>query len=344
MVGREQHWLERAYIRGLHELDMKELMQGTIAHNTIEGTWETGVVSPSLVAKTCRLQRLKTFLGHDPQPGLKRMAVRQGEPDGVSVLNFMRGFLMEGIIVTALRSVLGEDRILGNAPTLLFHTAYMGADPWLMNAPILRGISRAYDDSPSENGEWQTSPIVFSGHPDMLVLSPRGDLELVQIKCPSFFKLKKIKEKGPENALETYGAQIATEMYIGRAMGLPIARCNLMLATWEGTPGVPKVSVEVIPQEWDDTLAIIPEEIARELIEDTWAVIQEDRWPEAFPVHMWDTWPCSYCSYSRNRTFDLIGCDEPHEWARFAATGDTRTTLSEPPPEAIPIRRRKRAV
>lgn len=332
------HWLEKAFVEGLYELDLKELMKGTIEHNSVEGVWETGVVSPSLVGNDCRLQRLKKFMGHAPQPGMKRQAARQGQPDAVSVLNFLRGFLMEGVIVTALREILGEDRIIGNAPELVFRVPYRGDDPVLNNAPC---------PNEDKGGDF-VAPVVFAGHPDLLVWSPRDEMELVQIKCPSIFKLERVVKMGKEDALRSYRAQMATELYIGRAMGYPIVRTNLMLATWESTPRMSKIQAPVIPMDWDESLALIPEEVARELILDYWKVFDEGKWPTAEPAHKWDDWPCSYCQYSRVSTFDTIGCTEPQEWDRHDMTGETRVTLGEEPPPkevapVIPIQQRRKA-
>lgn len=320
----KNHYLREAFYDGLRVLDTDEILQAIAEHVTIKGVWETGVISPSLVANQCRLARLKTFLGDDPQPGMKRMAVRAGQPDAVTNLNFIRGFTMEGMIVKALITALGQNRLMGNAPTLLFRWRYQGDDALL--------------------SLWHNQGMVFSGHPDVMVWSEQGELELVQIKTPSIYKLERVERMKDEEALKTYRAQMATEMYIGRRIGWPIQRSHLLLASWEATPKIDDPHCRVVSLEWDESLATIPEQIAREIIQDYDAAYTLNRWPAAYPPHRADTFPCSYCKFARLGGFDTIGCEEQGEWERFAETGETRLTVPLPDPQnpqIIPIRKRR---
>jgi hypothetical protein len=309
---------------------------GAIAqHISAKGEWETGVVSPSLTANQCRLARLKIFLGDDPQPGLKAMHVRAGQPDPITQLNYVRGFTVEGAVVSALKLALGDNRIMGHAPSLLFRWRYQGDD-----------VALSTWGSPARPG------MVFAGHPDVMVWSEgdrrsryQPELELVQIKTPTIYKFERVARLGDEDALDSYRSQMATEMYIGRKMGYPIQRNHLMMVTTEGTPKISDPHCRIVTMEWDESLATIPEQIGRELVDDVRAARTTNRWPEAYPVHRADVWPCSYCRYPRMGSFGLIGCEEQPEWARFAASGETRITapVADPDdPQIVRLRRSRR--
>jgi hypothetical protein len=138
---------------------------------------------------------------------------------------------------------------------------------------------------------------------------------------------------------------MATEMYIGRNMGYPIQRSWLLLASWEGTPKFSDPHCRVIPMEWSNSLSMIPEEIGRQLIQDHNAADMLGRWPEAYPIHKHDSWPCSYCQYSRLADFETIGCEEQEQWVRHNETGETRLTADPPDldnPQIIPLKRKRR--
>jgi hypothetical protein len=317
-----RHFIEQALLDGLRELDVPELLRLQIAHNSAEGEWETGVVSPSLVGLQCRLARLKKFLGHDPQPGMKHMGVRQGFPCPNSKINMLRGFNFEGIAVAALRHVLGP-ALVGSAPTLLFRWQYQGDDE-LLSGWAPQG--------------WQSDKfgIVFAGHPDVLVQDPDHDhaLSLVQVKCPRISKCERIKRMGPKEALESYRAQMVTEMYIGRMMGWPIERSYLLVGTMEGNFTGAKHGadpyLDVVELPWHDSMRQIPEEIARQLVQDTDRAREHNEIPEPYKASAWDSYPCSYCNYSRLGDFERIGCDEHQQWTQFELHGTTRLTEESP--------------
>ena len=320
-----QHWLRNAFFDGLRSVDTDEMLHAIAAHTTLKGEWLTGVISPSLVATECRLARLKKFLGDGPQPGMKWLAVRGGHPDPITQLNFIRGFTMEGMVVTALANSVGMDRIMGHAPTLVFQWRYRGDDLKL--------------------GMWNQG-MIFAGHPDMMIWNDSTELELVQIKSPSIFKLERVARYGDEDALRSYRSQMATEMYIGRRIGYPIHRSHLMMVSWEGTPKNDDPHCRVVTMEWDESMAQIPEQIARELIEDYDRAYTMGQWPMPYPEHRASEWPCSYCQFSRRGGFDTIGCTEQQEWVRFEESGETRLTVPLPDPtdsRIVQIRRRGRS-
>jgi hypothetical protein len=286
------HWIAEAVRQGLEQLDVDAVLEQTAKHVTTKGEWEKGVISPSLVSVECRLQRLKRFLGHDPWPGKPRfMGQRAGRPDAVSVINMTRGFLAEGLLVAALEQALGP-RVLAKAPTF---------------AP------RYVDD--------QTG-MTFAGHPDMLVIGDYDEPELIQFKSPSVFKLDRVEKLGHADALKTYQGQMATELFICRnsiavkQWGRIPVRNNLALFSWEMTPKNTKPRVIVVPLDWDESLASIPMVVADELEQDVINAKNYGIWPEALPEHQWDTFPCSYCSFSRlgdyTETPNLPKCDH-HE-------------------------------
>jgi hypothetical protein len=297
-------WLSKAYEQGLRELDTDFLRRAAVDHVYAEEERLSGVISPSLVAVKCRLQRLKRFLGHSYQPGGTHMAVRAGEPDSVTQLNFLRGFQMEGIIITAIRHSLG-DRVLSSAP--LLHALWKD----------------------------EALGVTYAGHPDMLVIDEDGQMANVQIKCPSVFKFDRM-EKNKADAAETYLPQMATEMYILRKQGFPVARTYLFAATWEATAKYTNPRSLAHPFEWEDDMATIPETIAREILDDAAKTVISGEWPEALPQHQWDSFPCSYCSYSRLQTLNVIGCESQwawQNWEKADATSkpDIQTLLEQGP-------------
>lgn len=337
-MTKSNHWLKEAFYDGLRRLDVKEIVAQAVDHLSEEGTWETGVISPSLVSAKCRLQRLKRFLGHQAQPGMEGMGIRQGVVDATTMINFTRGFFYEAVVVPALRAALGDAYIIGCAPTLVARWVYGSSDGFEMPAaddPLLRMWT---------DGQGNTTGLPFAGHPDLLIQEPRsGELANVQIKCPSFFKLERMQRFGDADVIDTYGAQMATEMYILRRMGYPVMRSYLFAGAWELTGKSPQPSVHVATMPWEPAMRQVPEEIAREIVLDADAARNTDMWPEAEKEAAWDAFPCSYCQYSRLGNFEIIGCTEQQEWERYARTGETRLTAGgdEEPPAAPPRRRRR---
>jgi hypothetical protein len=343
-----RHFLEQALLDGLRALDVPELLKLQIEHNSAEGEWESGVVSPSLVGLDCRLARLKKFLGHDPQPGLKHMGVRQGFPDPNSKINMLRGFNFEGIAVAALRHELGA-ALLGCAPKLLFRWRYQGDDP-LLSMWVRRVKARGSYNPDGSRADELENGMIFAGHPDVMVLDPDHDnsIALVQVKCPRISKCERIKRMGPKEALQNYRAQMVTEMYIGRMMGWPIERSYLLVGTMEGNFTGAKHGadpyLDVIELPWAESMRMIPEEIARQLVQDadTASISHGDEIPMPYKESAWDTFPCSYCNYSRLGDFERIGCTEHQQWDQYAIHGTTRLTEeSAETGNVVSLRRRR---
>lgn len=277
------HWLEDAVMQGLTMLDVEEALAAQAAHFSLKGEWLKGVIAPSLVGVSCPLQRVKIFLGHTPIPNQTtvHMATKAGRPDPISLVNMVRGFDAEGLLVEALKRALPVE-IIAAAPE--FHVDW--ADP--------------------ETGYH------YAGHPDVLML--RGKYELIQIKCPSVFKMDRVEKKGDSDALETYLPQMATEMFIARHCGIPVSVNHLLLFSWEGTPKMSRPRVKVVSLDWDESLATIPETAAREIHEAAAKALMFNQWPKAFPVTSWDVWPCGYCRFARLGDFDVPACDDHDKW------------------------------
>ena len=283
------HWLEQAVIDGLTMIDVEEALEAQRLHFSEKGEWSKGVISPSLVAVQCPLQRVKIFLGHEPVPGKPtRMASRAARPDAVSLVNMVRGFDGEGLLIEAIRRSMPE-HIIGSAPK--FNVQFFDTDMGYR----------------------------YAGHPDVFMRLPayrsaEPELGLVQIKCPSVFKMDRIDKKGDSDALETYLPQMATELYIARKAGLSVVESTLLLFSWEGTPKNNKPRVKAITVPWDESLASIPEGAAMEIHDNAAKALMFDQWPKAFPPTSWDVWPCSYCRYSRLGDFEVPACDDHKQW------------------------------
>lgn len=299
-------WLKEAITAGMELLDVDETLQQIATHVTTKGEWERAVVSPSLVATVCQLARLKKYLGHAPIPGQPvHMASASARPSAISLVNMTRGFLAEGLLVSALKAAM-PDRIIAGAPTY---------------AP-----------------RWQDpqTRIVYTGHPDVLLLNDNGEAELVQMKCPSVRKFERVQKLGDDDALETYRAQMVTEMFISRAdpggwipqpatgprnIGMshfPI-RNNLILFCWEHTGKDVKPRLHVVPLDWDDTMETIPLAMGDEIEADVARALGLGEWPEAYPEHAWNLWPCNYCPYSRLGDYTDVDnvipkCDDHPRW------------------------------
>ncbi len=323
MAGGRKHWIKDAVVAGLERIDIDELLQKTADHVTTKGEWETGVISPSLSSVQCRLQRVKRFIGHGYQPGKTRMAVKQGMPDAISNINFLRGFLMEGVLVACLKDQLG-DGVIGTAPGLVFG--------WTPDEDAAHEILE-------DNGGMPSPKLRFAGHPDVMVADPGdGRPALIQIKCPSVYKLDRVQRQGDEDALSTYRSQLVTEMYIGRMMGIPIERNYLLLAAWENSAKMTEPRLIVVECEWEEGMETIPELVAYETLWDADRALGAHRWPKALPEHQWDTFPCSYCSYPRLGDFDLVPCDQSEEWEKVRRGEATmREELAEAAARDVPV-------
>ena len=284
------HWLEDAITQGMTSLDVDEVLAAQVRHLSQEGEWRKGVISPSLVATSCPLQRVKIFLGQDPVPGQKpHMASKAGRPDPVSLVNMVRGFDGEGFILAAIRRFLPY---------------------WVL------------DSAPTFKVEW-TDPITgyqYAGHPDVLAQGafpedqPSGEYSLVQIKCPSVFKMDRVEKRGDDDALATYLPQMATEMFIARQAGLNVVANHLVLFSWEGTPKNTRPRLKAITVDWEPSLATIPEQAAKEIHDNAQKALMFNQWPEAFAKTSWDVWPCGYCRYARLGDLEVPACDDHEKW------------------------------
>ena len=289
------HWLEDGIHQGLADMDVEEALAAQSKHFGEKGEWQKGVISPSLVSVSCRLQRVKIFLGLNPVPGAPpRMAMRAGRPDSVSLLNMVRGFDAEGLLLEALRRSYPE-HVIDAAPK--FEVNFFDHDTGYR----------------------------YAGHPDVFMRLPKdgAGVGFVQIKSVTGFKMDRILRKGDQDALDTYLPQMATELYIGRRNGLELAESNLLLLSWEGTPKSSRPRIKAITLPWEDSLATIPEVAAEQIHDDAARALMFNIWPEALPATSWDVWPCSYCRFARLGDLDVPACDDHEKWrSNDSATDD----------------------
>jgi hypothetical protein len=276
------HWLKDVIIEGMTMLDVEDALAAQGAHFAQKGEWRKGVISPSLVSVNCPLQRVKIFLGLDPVPGVApRMATKAGRPDPVSLVSMVRGFDAEALVLAAIRKAM---------PT------------WVIDA------------APTFEVDWvdTINGYHYAGHPD--VLGYQNSLELVQIKCPSVFKLERVEKLGDDDALASYMPQMVTEMFIARKAGIPVERNHLVLFSPEGTPKQNTPRIYIATLEWEESMATIPEQAAREIHDAAAQALVFNRWPEAYPKTSWDVWPCGYCRYARLGDLEVPACDDHEKW------------------------------
>jgi hypothetical protein len=278
------HWLEDAVTVGLTYMDVPEALESMVSHFSAKGEWRKGVISPSLVAVQCPLQRVKIFLGHKPDPNAPvHMNVRAAKQDFSSTVMMTRGFAGEALILAALKRTLPV-WVVASAPD--YHVEW--TDP--------------------ESG------FEYAGHPDVLGTNDGKLFQMIQIKTPSVFKLDRIEKYGEQDALKTYMPQMATEMFIARRAGIEVIRNTLLLFSWEGSPKNNRPRVKAIDLEWDESLASIPEQAAWEINDAAAKALLHNTWPQAYPATSWDIWPCGYCRYARLGDFEVPACDDHERW------------------------------
>jgi hypothetical protein len=276
------HWIEQTITEGLALTDQKIRLQKTAQHllDQSTGVWTAGRIRPSLIADPCPLSQVKKFLGHTAQPGFSWGATRNGRPNGGTALNFDRGFFAEAMIVTAIEDS-GRCKIIGRSPGTVFT-----ADP------------------------------DYEAHPDVVIETDEKEIELIQIKCPSVFMFSRIaNNRGASRG--RYYDQLMTEMYVGRKMGIPIVRTNLVLFTLEAkVPGITQsdglnMIVEVF--DWTSNGDVLVEHKAEEIRANV-AKAKAGNWPLAYPISKALDYPCSYCSYARAPEKGIVGCEENDKW------------------------------
>lgn len=274
--------LEELVASGLRQMDTGEILKAMAGHVSQDGEWAQRTISPSLVASKCRLQRAHRFLGHRARPDdLNRlMALRAGRPDAVTQLNFLRGFSFEGVIVSILRA-LPQIEVLQAAPSFV-PTASLG------------GVN-------------------MSAHPDVMFRREDLTCELIQIKCPSWWGVDRIRQH-PEDLPEKYGLQLQAELLICLLAGWPVTANNLLIGTWEGTPASAKPDIVCYRVEYDTKVGNQIIQMAQEIVSDAQAFDAWRRLPAAIPLSYGHPakFPCGYCRYSRLDFHDGVaipGCE-----------------------------------
>jgi hypothetical protein len=274
-------WLAESIVAGLEIIDTPQMLREVATHVTTEGEFAPQRVSPSLLATDCRLSRVKQFLGHAGAPGTApHMASRQGKPDAVTQLNFTRGFLAEGMVISAFNARHPE-RIKAKAPTFL--------------------------------PQFQQDGYEWSAHPDLLIQDEDDRLALVQVKSPSVYKFKRVETGGAKEALSSYLMQLATELLICQRAGWPVVRNHLLLFSWDGLPGT-RVLCWSYTVEADPDILHMPLTRFQELVEDLMVYEEQDVMPAPLAKHMADSFPCSYCRYNRLGEAGIPACDNAAAW------------------------------
>ncbi len=268
--------LEAIVVDGLTEIDTHDLLVQMADHVSQDGVWATETISPSLVGSHCRLQRLHRYLGHPARFDSQRnlMMLREGKPDAITQLNFLRGFAFEGVIVSVLRGST-ELRVVQSAPQFVPEFAWDG--------------------------------MKFAAHPDVLVdfapdygYDDDPTQELIQIKCPSWWGIDRLRQF-PSNLKERYELQLQCEMLVCRMAGYDVEANNLLIGTWEGTPSSVKPSIICYRVPWDPEAANRVMMIAKEIRDDANRFKFFGQLPEAIPFkyNRPALFPCGYCKYAR---------------------------------------------
>ncbi len=315
------HWLIDALQEGLESIEHSELVRLAMLHANAPGEWAPRKVRPSLIAEECRLARIKKFRGHDPQPGVPgNGAMKGGRPSAGTAIHFYRGYVAEGMAVTALNRVSRSYQTLdelrsadgrGGGATQVTHQGLgrypfdvLGCSPWMLFE----------HRQPSESMGHGWIDIPYQAHPDMVIATDQG-IELVQVKCPSMWAFQRYQKDGGASIRKRYEPQAIAEMAIGRLMGLPIQRNHILVFALEGAlPGSDaakdgqEILSEVVTVEWEDGHDRFVEAIAEEILEDD-ARAGRGEWPVAYPLGT--RWPCDYCLYPRA---EMTSCEENERW------------------------------
>jgi hypothetical protein len=299
------HWLIEALEQGLRDTPTDQLQEAAGRHLLAkdefrtEGGGEHKRISPTLMASECRLQRLKRYRGHGPLPGVTARNYRQGQPSATSSMHFLRGYLNEGMAAAALSSVGAEYgfEVLGVSPVMKFEcTVRLGqAEGW----PVAS----------------------FLAYPDMVIVHD-GEIELVQLKCPSVFAVQRYRRNGGTDLRRRYEPQAIAEMFCGIQIGLPIVRNHILASSFEGflpsseeaRSGL-EVNAVVETVEWDPSgMEQWVLSVAQEILEDD-RNADRGQWVPAYPAETADKWPCSYCGHVRVPMNGATAtCEENHLW------------------------------
>jgi hypothetical protein len=281
-------------------------MNAAADHVKVGGSWPSRTIRPSLLSDPCPLSRVKKFLGHKSQPGVDFSATRAGRPSATTAINFSRGYFMEGLLVAALKAYIAPpDKV-----------AVLHDDPWEAYSIIGCSPTLEFNVEGFLVHDEMRLPMKMQAHPDV-VANYCGEIELIQMKCPSVFKMDRIDKNG-DKEFDSYVMQLAAEMYIGRLAGYDIKRTHLLMTTFEGYAfGKRGDGLRTICRtwEWDDDMAPMVEAVAEEILKDVAKAENENIWPEPFPEDAAKKFPCSFCNFARVGTSGLIGCTDHKAYA-----------------------------
>ena len=266
-------------VEALRSMSADVLRVKSAEHMLRSGAWDPGVIRPSMIAQSCLLAAAHRYYGHAGRPNWSGAPLRRGDPNAVTTLNFLRGYALEAVVVSALRSRPGM--------------VPMAISPDLVEAEL--------------------DGIRLEAHPD-LVLAEAGapaskGLQLIQIKCPSVFAFEHNSELS-----DTYRAQVEAEMTICHLAGYQVTMGHVMSVSWEGFGRGPNgIRIRCHHVAWDEEICARTVDTIRELHQ----AMQAPAAIKPLPIGLANVFPCSYCQFSREpRPEDCVpGCaQEVWEW------------------------------
>jgi hypothetical protein len=285
-----KHWIELAIIEALSSVDPEKLMHDAAIHvqveeDSIKAGYATGKIRPSLLSDQCPLSQMKKMHGHGAQPGFHWIASRNGRPNAGTGLNFIRGWLMEGLVIACLQRT-GYCKILGKSPEMVFRHG------------------------------------VYEAHPDVVVYAD-NQTSIIQIKNPNVHAFARMEKQSDDNAMNKYLVQTAMEMYVGRKMGLPINQAHILAISWESWPPSTTtdhgLQLRILDVPWAPEMEGLIEHHA-EALQANYQKTLSGEWPQPFPESQHDKFPCSYCNFSRLERIGITRCDDIQAWKKELET------------------------
>ena len=262
----------------LRSMPADELRVKAAQHMERPGQWDPGLIRPSMIAQSCMLAAAHQYYGHTGRPNWTGAPLRRGRPNAVTSLNFLRGYALEAVVVSALLSRQELVQIV------------------VSPEPV----------------EAELAGIRLEAHPDLVVIDTGAPgskgLQLIQIKSPSVFAFEHNDELS-----DTYRAQVEAEMTICHLAGYPVTTGHVLSVSWEGFGrGRDGIRIRCHHVAWDEDVHRRTASTIRELHD----AMGKPHAIKPLPLGLARTFPCSYCQFSRVPREDGVpGCaQEVWEW------------------------------